>query len=359
MTPALLAALVLLPFVATLMLTLISSWRIGKAITAASNTLGFLLACALSMQPASRSWGLSITPTAQYLVLLTGFVAMAAGWFNVREAAGAMSSRRHHASAQLLLGSVILGLLSDQPALTWLALALAIVAITAGAPPRAAGFLPCAAAMLLALAGTLLLYLAGDVAPSGRTLNFAGIFLLLGYGALAGQVPLHAWWIDTSCAGLPLPSIGVTTLLVNVPLFTMLRFLKLGVAPELLLALGLASLLVAAGAMWRQAERGRAVSHAVMAMLGIVVFAIGLGEVDVALLLIGLQSVVAAATRQSLHLPVVWARRVAMLCLALLPLYAVYLLAGDVAERSIWLLAPFALGALAASWRLIMSSGDG
>ena len=316
--------------------------RPGAMFTAALTTLVFLLACGIAVRPAFRVWLLNVGPPSLYLVLLVSFVAMFTASIDLYAAQG---PRLQHASFLLLTAAVVLALLSDEPALTWLVLALAMLASAARARLNPVTFAPLAVAMLLALAGTLLLYgAAGNAALSwsglpignGRALNLAGIFLLLGYGGLAAQAVF--------------PKVGERYLLVTVPLLIMLRLHQFGLAAELLLALGLTTLVVAVVGL-RRVEM--AASCAVMAVLGLIVFAIGLGASNAALLLIALLVLVAMATRASVLMPLaaaaVWTQRLAGLFLAALPLLALYLLADASAARSIWLLPPLALGAIAAS----------
>ncbi len=114
---------------------------------------------------------------------------------------------------------------------------------------------------MLALFGTLLLYLAAEpnpaslrwstLSPAGfphnAALELACIFLLLGYGTLAGLVPLHGW-LPEAAAGPAPNAIRVTALLVNAPLLVILRLHSLMPA-DLLLAVGLALVTVPFGAL--------------------------------------------------------------------------------------------------------------
>lgn len=239
-------------------------------------------------------------------------------------------------TACLMAAGIVLALLSDEPAITWLAFALAMSAATVHDQSDTTGRVPVAAAMLLALMGTLLLHLAADSEPlawSGaavahvRPLNLAGIFLLLGYGAVA--------------AGQTRSGVGAAAVLVTVPLLALWRLRQIGLAPELFLALGLATLLVAAG-----------LRRPIMAVLGLIVFALGVTEASTALLLIA-SLVLVGAMRQLMHVPfaaaAVRVQRVADFLLAAVPLFALYLVADATAARSLWLLPPLALGAVAAS----------
>ncbi len=364
---------VLLPFVSAAVLGAVPSWRIGSAINAASAGLLFLLTCFLP--------GAASTALQAQLALLTGFVAMTTAWFAVRHVRAALDARRtgrrrvriQHVAFQTLLGATMLALLSDSPALTWLALAIAVAAATSasltprGAAPDAASRLlaPCAAGLMLALFGTLLLYLAAEptpaalrwsallsaVSPRNAALAPAGIFLLLGYATLAGLVPLHGW-LEQAAAGPAPNAIGVTALLVNAPLLVILRLHSLMPA-DLLLALGLASLLLAALCLSPRLDPRRAVAFAGMALVGLIVFALGLAAPFAALLLMTLLTLARAAALQCEDLLPAWTSTACVLALAALPPYALFLIAGAAVDRSAWLLPPLAVGVLLTSWALI------
>ena len=89
-----------------------------------------------------------------------------------------------------------------------------------------------------------------------------------------------------------------------------------------------------------------AANHGVVALLGLVVFALGLGAANAALLLIALLGFVAMVTHRSMP-------RFAGLLLAALPLLALYLLADATVARSIWLLLTLMMGAVAVSWACV------
>jgi hypothetical protein len=131
-------------------------------------------------------------------------------------------------------------------------------------------------------------------------------------------------------------------LLANVPL---LLFMRLHIAPELLIAFGLASLLICAIA---RLDRRRTVVLAGLVQLGMVIFAIGVGARQVAWLHMMLLTLARSAVLQSHGDDVI-----AWLVLALLPLYALYLLAVPTVAVAGWLLVPLGAGVLLATWALI------
>ncbi len=371
-----------LPFVSAAALGVVPSWRIGSAINAASAGLLFLLTCFL---PGAASTALHVGAVQAHLALLTGFVAMTTGWFGVRHVRAALDARRtgrrrvriQHVAFQALLGATMLALLSDSPALTWLALAIAVAAAASasrtsrGAAPDAAlrVLALCAVGLMLALFGTLLLYLAAEpnpaalrwsallpvASPRNAALEPACIFLLLSYGTLAGLVPLHGWLVEAA-AGPASNAIGVTALLVNAPLLVILRLHSL-MRADLLLALGLASLLLAALGLSSRLDPRRPVAFSGMALVGLIVFASGLAAPFAALLLMTLLSLARAAALQCEDLSPArasaWTSTACVVALAALPPFALFLTAGAAVDRSAWLLPPLGIGVLLTSCALI------
>ncbi len=336
-------------------MSFVASWRIGIWINAASTTLLFLLTCVLLW----RVPGLD--RAAAHLALLTAFVAMTTSWFGWRDVPALLAARSlgrqgvriYHTANQGLIGGILFALLAGSVPLTWLALVIAVAAsgvmlrVTRPASTTRSsrmrkwgskdGYLLCGIGLMLALLGILL--------P-----EFRDIFLLVGFGALAGLVPLHVWLIDAA-AEAPAPgAIIITALLPNVPV---LLFLQLRVAPWLLIVFGLASLLGGAFGLFAQSDFRRSVALAGIAQLGMGVFAMGIGgaATRVGWLHMTLLALVRAGVLQSEdERPAQYA---AVLALALLPLFVLFLLAAPTATASIWLLLAVGAGALLTSLPLI------
>ena len=334
---------VALPFVSAAVLSVVASWRIAIRFNAGSASLQFVVACALAWQ---------VRTAATHLVLLTAFVAMTTSWFGRRDIAVSLAARslnrqrirRYHVGYQVLIGAIQAAALTDDLILTWIALVIAVAAAAAvtgaarGAAAAAAAsrlVQHCAIGLLLALLGTLLL----DLAPIA-----AGVFLLLGYGTVAGLVPLHSWLADAVAEGVA-PGAVIVMLLANVPL---MLFMRLHIVPELLIGFGLVSLLPCAVALSARLDRRRTVAFAGMAQLGMVVYAIGVGANQVAWLHMTLLTLVRSAVQQSQG-----EDTVAWLALALLPLYALYLLASPTVAVAPWLLVPLAISVLLTVWALL------
>jgi formate hydrogenlyase subunit 3/multisubunit Na+/H+ antiporter MnhD subunit len=336
-------AIVALPFAAAAGLALIESWRTGTLINAGCATVVFLLTCALP-------W-----PTTNHLAPFTAFIAMTTSWYGRRDVVAALQARvlgrrrtqLYHIAFQVLLGAVLLEILVEQPAATWVALAIAVAGAAtivgvarSGETAASRLLLLCGCGLMLALLGTVLL----DIAPAPAT-----ILLVLGYSGVAGLVPLHSWLADAAVEGPAQSAILVSVLMVNAPLLFFMR-LQATVAPVLLVALGLVSLLFGGALLLGRPEARRATAIGGMAQLGLIECAIGFGS-DAAPRLIAMLTLVRAAALQGQHdEPTHFA---AVLVLALLPLFSFYLLAEPAAAISAWLLVPLGVGTLLTSYGLL------
>nr|WP_282572207.1 proton-conducting transporter membrane subunit [Roseomonas acroporae] len=220
--------------------------------------------------------------------------------------------RVYHAAFQGFMGAVMLALLADNLGVTWVAIEAATLAsVMIVALPRTAGaiaaawklFILCGVGIGLALFGTVVLYLAGQPFTGGGmkglswaalraaapladpgVLNLAFVFLLVGYGTKAGLVPLHSWLPDAESEG-PTPITAVLSgLLLNAALHAVLRAKAVvganpGAIPPgtLLLALGLASVLLAALSLSRRRDARRFFAWSSIEHMGLAAFAFGLG----------------------------------------------------------------------------------
>lgn len=322
MNETLVVAVVALPFLTSAALALIASWRVGAPVNAASATVLFILSCGLP-------WDLR-----GHLIRLTTFITMTTTWYGLPDADE--PPRPHRFACPALVGAIVLALLATQPILTWAALVIAMVAATAivdTTPVASRLLLSCGAGLMLALLGTLLL----ELTPMPATL-----FLLLGYGGVAGLAPLHAWLVDAAAEA---PSPGALLVSVLLPIAPLLIFMRLQTeaAPPLLLALGLFSLLCGSALLLARPEPRQAMALYGVAQLGLIECGIGLG-ISATPRLIAMLALARAALLQCrdggpTHCA-------ALLAVALLPLFALYLLAEPAAQWSCWLLLPLGVGAL-------------
>jgi hydrogenase-4 component F len=333
---------VVLPLASAVLLAVVASWRVGAWINAGSASLQFLVACALV-------WHSSVAAT--HVVLLTAFVGMTTSWFGRRDIAVALTTRSmtrrrarlYHSGFQALIGAIQAATLVGDAMLSWLALVVAVGAAgtivgAARGPAATVSRLVrcCAVGLLLALLGRLLLGVAPDA---------AGLFLLVGYGALAGLLPLHAWLVAAAAESVAPGALIVTTLLANAPLMLLMR---VPIAPPWAIAFGLVTLLPCAVALWSRLDWRRTVAIAGMAQLGMVVFAIGVGAKPIAWLHLTMLALARSAVLQSQGNDMV-----AWLALGLLPLYALWLLAAPTIAVTAWLMVPLAVGAVVAAWALL------
>ncbi len=332
-----------LPLATAALLALIAPWRTGTLINAGSTTVVFLLACALPWR------------TADHLAQLTAFIAMTTSWYGRRDVAAALEAhllgrRRiqlYHVAFQVLLGTLLLALLAEEPAGTWFALAFAIAGAAAivgvarsGKDAASRLLLLCGCGLTLALLGILLL----DIAPAPATILF-----ILGYGGVAGLLPLHGWLADAATEAPVQGAILASVLMVNVPLLTFMR-LQTATGPALLVALGIVSLIAGGALLLSRPERRHAIAFGGMAQLGLIECAIGLGTGAAPRLIAMLALIRAAALQCQGDDP---ARYAATLALALLPLFSLYLLAEPATAFSAWLLVPLGLGTLLTSYGLL------
>ena len=164
-------------------------------------------------------------------------------------------------------------------------------------------FILCGVGIALALFGTILIYLAaqpvmGEGLPAmtwsailpqvgafnPAILNLAFVFLLVGYGTKVGLAPLHAWLPDAHAEGPTPISAVLSGLLLNVALYAVLRFKMLlagnplAVAPgPLMIAMGLASLLLASFMLYRRRDIKRLFAYSSIEHMGVITFAFGMG----------------------------------------------------------------------------------
>jgi hydrogenase-4 component F len=224
----------------------------------------------------------------------------------------ALRARAYHAAFQVFMGAQFLALVSDNMGVMWVAIEIATLACVLmvgvhGTPAAVEAawkfFILCGVGIALALFGTILLYLAAQpVLGSGDpglswaalravaeqcdpgVLSLAFVFLLVGYGTKAGLVPLHSWLPDAEAEG-PLPICAVLSgLLLNAALLAILRAQSIiganpaALAPgPFLIGFGVASLLLAAFALWRRRDARRFFAWSSIEHIGLATIAFGIG----------------------------------------------------------------------------------
>jgi hydrogenase-4 component F len=336
---------VLVPLVSAIGLAFVPNPRLAGWINAAAATLTLGLAAALPFE-ARAGLLLRVDPLAAAMAGLTAFVGATTVWF-AHSAAAPEAGRAEAAGSgawcalfQLVLGGLLLALLSNNVPATWVGFEAATIgAICMTGLPRTeeAGAaaskqaLLCGGGLALAFVGSTLLYLAAvpalgsglpamtwsrlAAAASGcqpALLSLALGFLLLGYATLAGLAPLHAWVVDATAEGAA-PGVSVFSgCALNVALIVILRVRGLlaanagAIAPGApIMALGLASVLLAAASLWRQRDAKRLFGQSTIGQSGVAAFAFGLGSpvaIAAGLLHLVLHTLTKAAIFQGLYL---------------------------------------------------------
>jgi len=418
-----LPALVILPWAGALLLALLPRARWAAFANIGVSALGFLLAIALFEVPLGVSGWLHLDALNLGLLLLAGFVGLTTSIFSAATLHGESFtprlSRLYHAAFQIFLGANNLALLSDNLGLMWVAIELATIAtvlmVALHRTPAAIEaawkfFILCGVGIGLALFGTIVIALAarpllsepeavlslaalaGVVAkadPGLLTLGF--LFLLLGYGTKAGLVPLHGWLPDAHAEGPIAISAVLSGLLLNSALHAVLRAKALiglnpaAIAPgPLMIALGLASLLLAAFSLWRRRDARRFFAWSSIEHMGLAAIAFGLGgpignaagllhmaghSLIKSAIFFGLGGAIIAKGSQKLaditgltvsHPALGWGLLLAVMGIAGLPPFAIFAsefgLALETARQAPWLLAPIGLGLLVAMAAMVTTA---
>jgi len=308
-------AIVFLPWAGALALAAVPRLRPACAANAAVSALGFAMALALAAEPfAQHGWTRVDAVNLPFLVL-SAFVGLTTAVFSAatleQEGFDHWRIRAYHAAFQVFMGAQFLALLADNLGVMWVAIEIATLAtvsmVAVHRTPAAFEaawkfFILCGVGITLALFGTIVLHLAAQPLLQAErglswaalmevaarcdpgTLNLAFVFLLLGYGTKAGLVPLHSWLPDAHAEG-PVPISAVLSgLLLNAAMLAVLRAKSIvGANPEaiapgpFLMGLGLASVLLAALALWRRRDARRFFGWSSIEHMGIAAFAFGLG----------------------------------------------------------------------------------
>jgi len=166
--------------------------------------------------------------------------------------------------------------------------------------------LMCSVGVAIAFAGILLLAAAttiGDlqnallwtrlmdpsVVLNPTLVKVAFIFLVVGFGTKAGLAPLHSWLPDAHSQAPAPVSAMFSGILLNTALYAILRYLPLveratggtGWGREILVALGLVSVLVSAAFIIGQQDIKRLLAYSSVENMGIIALGIGLGGAGV------------------------------------------------------------------------------
>lgn len=353
-------------------------------------------------------------------VVVAALVGLATAVFSAAtldaERFDALRIRAYHAAFQVFMGAQFLALVSDNLGVMWVAIEIATLASVLmvgihGTPAAVEAawkfFILCGVGIALALFGTILLYLAaqpvigaGDPGLSWGALravaaqcdpgvlSLAFVFLLVGYGTKAGLVPLHSWLPDAEAEG-PLPICAVLSgLLLNAALLAILRAQSIVAANPaalspgpFLIGFGLASLLLAAFALWRRRDARRLFAWSSIEHVGLATLAFGIGgaaanlagivhllghalvksavffAVGAAAQLKGSQKIAEIGGLAASHPPLGWGLALGIAGLAGMPPFALFVsefgLVAEAAARFPWLILPIGLGLLVAAAALV------
>lgn len=387
-------------------------WRVAAAVNCAVSAVSLVLAVLLLGTPQGEQGWTRVDALNQPLVLLSAVIGLTTAIYSFGQVGAkgfdTLRLRAYHGAFQIFMGAQALALLADNMGVMWVAIEIATmmsVAMVAvhGTPAAIEAawkfFILCGVGIALALFGTIVLYLAaqplvgqGDPGLSwaalravaarcdAGVLNLAFIFLLVGYGTKAGLVPLHAWLPDAEAEGPVSISAVLSGLLLNAALLAVLRAKAIvgahpGTVPPgpFLVALGMASLLVAAFALWRRRDSRRFFAWSSIEHMGLAAIAFGLGANLAGLLhmlghslcksavffgighaarLKGSQKIADIGGLAANHPALGWGLAVAMAAVAGMPPFALFasefLLVTEAAGRVWWLLLPLGLGLVTA-----------
>ncbi|MBF0283677.1 MAG: hydrogenase 4 subunit F [Magnetococcales bacterium] len=316
----LLAGMLLLPLLAALLLPWVPRHRPAIRLNALVGVGVLALALPLALDPPESGLLFYLDDLNLWLIVLTALVSAASAVYSIpylenEWAAGRFTRRRirlFNGVHPLLTFALLLALTADNLALFWVGLEIAAVGVmlmTAlySTPEALAAawkfFLLASVGLALALFGIILLYLAAQPAlgeglealawsrlmgaaegMSPDLLNLAFVFMLVGFGTMAGLFPLHAWLPDVQNEG-PTPISAVFSgLLITVSLYMLLRLKSLMAAhPEalppgpVLMGFGVITALFAAFMLHPRRRVRRLLAYASLQQVGVVAFAFGLG----------------------------------------------------------------------------------
>lgn len=409
-------AIVFLPWAGALLLLAMRRERPAALANIGVSALSFVLALFLFGHAAGEQGWTRVDALNTPLVVLSFLIGLTSAVFSLGAIAAErfdlLRLRAYHVAFQVFMGAQALALLSDNMGVMWVAIEIATLAsvlmVAVHGTPAAIEaawkfFILCGVGITLALFGTIILYLAaqpfvghGDSGLSWAmlrglaarcdpgVLNLAFVFLLVGYGTKAGLVPLHSWLPDAEAEGPIAISAVLSGLLLNAALHAVLRAKAIvGANPDTvppgyyLVALGLASLLLAAFALWRRRDARRFFAWSSIEHMGLAAIAFGLGGavanlagllhmighslcksavffgVGHAAQLRGSQKIADIAGLSVSHPALGWGLAIAIAAVAGLPPFALFasefLLLTEVAGQYAWLTLPLGIGLLTAA----------
>ncbi|WP_448204785.1 hydrogenase 4 subunit F [Azospirillum sp. sgz302134] len=314
------AVIVATPLVSAIVLAMVANYRLAARLNIGCSAITFLASLVPFVREPSSGALFVVDAFNIYLIALTAFVGLttsvfSAGYIGHEVAIKRLDARKlrfYHAMYQAFMFTMLLALSANNLGVMWVAVegatlttVLMVSLYRTAASIEAAWkyFILCGVGIALALFGTILMYLAAQpvmgpgmaamtwtelmvhvVKVNPAILNLAFVFLLIGYGTKVGLAPLHAWLPDAHAEGPTPISAVLSGLLLNVALYAVLRFKMLlaangaAIAPgPLMIAMGLASLLLAGFMLYRRRDIKRFFAYSSIEHMGIITFAFGMG----------------------------------------------------------------------------------
>jgi len=315
------------PFAGALFLALFGARRWAPEANAAFSLATFVAACALTARVigegnlSAANEQFFIDPFNVFLVALTAFVSLTTALFSrpymrIEREHGRVKPaqlRLYHSMYQVFIAAMLIALTTNNMGLMWVAMEAAtlstvlLVTLYRTRASLEAGwkyFILCGVGIAQALFGTILLYFAAEkvLGAEGMSallwthlnavksqleptvLGLAFVFLLVGYGTKVGLAPLHNWLPDAHAEGPTPISAVLSGLLLNVAIYAVVRCkvlvegsLRSPLPSRMLMAFGLASVVLAAFFLWRQRDIKRLFAYSSIEHMGIITFAFGMG----------------------------------------------------------------------------------
>jgi len=315
-----------IPFISAAILAVVGDRKLAPEVNIACSTATFAASVALAVEyclngPMLAGGNLFFVDALNiFLAVLTSFVSMTTAVFSRRYMrrerehgrVDHVAMRYYHVMFQMFIFSMILSLMSNNIGLLWIATELAtlttVLLVSLYRTPTAIEaawkyFILCGVGIALALFGTVLVYFAaekvlgeGGEAMLWTNLNMVGgqleptilslafVFMMVGYGAKVGLVPLHNWLPDAHSEGPTPISALLSGLLLNIALYSIIRCkalvdasTKTSYAGDMMMAFGIISVLVAGFSILRQKDIKRMFAYSSIEHMGIATFAFGLG----------------------------------------------------------------------------------
>lgn len=314
------AFLLIVPAATIPVLALVASYRLSATLNVLACGLTLVVAISLPFVPRVRGDLLIVDDFNIFFLVLTSFVSFTTSVYSASYISHELEIGRltpvllrfYHAMYQAMLGAMNLALVANNVGLMWVGVEVAtlstVMMVGTYRTPEAIEaawkyFILGSVGIGLAFFGTILTYLAAAKVLGGglpamawdlmaqnaaefdpKILSLAFVFLLVGYGTKIGLAPFHAWLPDAHAEGPTPISAVLSGLLLNVALYSLLRF-KIVLAGNagaidvgaIMVVLGLLSLVFAGLMLFRRRDIKRLFAYSSIEHMGIATFAFGVG----------------------------------------------------------------------------------